>query len=231
MELLDTPNPNAKKILGIELEQSKQNALSQNLEKIKIAFEQENSGVSRKYGGTGLGLSIVDRLLIKFKSKLLIESKYGFGSTFYFRLKLNLGNSVEQLSNSVVQTNKIEALNKKILYVEDIYQNQLIMKAMTIDFGIKLDLASNAEECIELSNKTEYDLILMDIQMPNINGIMCFEMLKANSKLNKNTAVVAFTANAEHSKVNYYKTLGFRDVLTKPIKKHQLYNFLNSFFK
>ena len=204
---------------------------SQNLEKIKIAFEQENSGVSRKYGGTGLGLSIVDRLLIKFKSKLLIESKYGFGSTFYFRLKLNLGNSVEQLSNSVVQTNKIEALNKKILYVEDIYQNQLIMKAMTIDFGIKLDLASNAEECIELSNKTEYDLILMDIQMPNINGIMCFEMLKANSKLNKNTAVVAFTANAEHSKVNYYKTLGFKDVLTKPIKKHQLYNFLNSFFK
>lgn len=66
--------------------------------------------------------------------------------------------------------------------------------------------------------------------MPEIKGVMCYEMLKAKSKQNKKTPVIAFTANAEESKVNNYKAVGFNDVLTKPIKKQQLYLFLKNFF-
>jgi CheY-like chemotaxis protein/anti-sigma regulatory factor (Ser/Thr protein kinase) len=204
----------------------------ENIEKIKNAFEQENSGISRKYGGTGLGLSIVDQLLIKFDSELQIKSQFGEGSIFYFRLKLQLGSLSEQAfkPDLIISGENNDPINKKILYVEDIHQNQILMKAMTQDFGIELDLASNANECMQLCDQKTYDLILMDIQMPEINSVMCYEMLKAKSKQNKKTPVIAFTANAEESKVNNYKAVGFNDVLTKPIKKQQLYLFLKNFF-
>ena len=204
----------------------------ENIEKIKNAFEQENSGISRKYGGTGLGLSIVDQLLIKFDSELQIKSQFGEGSIFYFRLKLQLGSLSEQAfkPDLIISGENNDPINKKILYVEDIHQNQILMKAMTQDFGIELDLAGNANECMQLCDQKTYDLILMDIQMPEIKGVMCYEMLKAKSKQNKKTPVIAFTANAEESKVNNYKAVGFNDVLTKPIKKQQLYLFLKNFF-
>lgn len=108
----------------------------ENIEKIKNAFEQENSGISRKYGGTGLGLSIVDQLLIKFDSELQIKSQFGEGSIFYFRLKLQLGSLSEQAfkPDLIISGENNDPINKKILYVEDIHQNQILMKAMTQDF-------------------------------------------------------------------------------------------------
>ena len=205
---------------------------AENIETVKKAFIQETTGTSRKYGGTGLGLSIIDGLLSKLSSKLEIESTYGQGSRFYFQLTLNLGKLIQGKNTTPEENNNINLpLNLTVLYVEDMIPNQVLMEAMVESWGIELQLASSAKEGLAMSNAQLFDLILMDIQIPEIDGVTGYKMIRTKSKLNKKTPIVAFTANAESSEVSYYKGVGFDDVLTKPITPKKLKQFFLENFK
>ncbi len=201
-----------------------------NIGKVQEAFMQESSSISREYGGTGLGLSIVNSLLQLMHSKMHIESTLGEGSRFSFTLVLPLGRQIQEETVSA-QLPTMQQLPMELLYVEDTIPNQFLMKKMVKPWGVHLSVVSSAEEALEICRQKAFDLILMDIQMPIIDGIEAFGMIRRESQLNVQTHVVAFTANAEISDVNRYKELGFHAVITKPIAPDKLYSFLQSFYR
>lgn len=195
---------------------------------VQEAFIQENSSISREFGGTGLGLSIVNSLLRLMDSHLSIESILGKGSQFSFVLHLPLGRATD-LEIKASEPSVQEKLSLHILYVEDTIPNQFLMRQMVKPWGVKLAVVSSANEALEISHQDRFDLILMDIQMPIIDGIQAFGMIRRDSLLNQETPIVAFTANAETGDINRYLEIGFQSVITKPIAPKKLFEFLKKF--
>lgn len=204
---------------------------TENLDRINEAFTQENTSISRKYGGTGLGLSIVNSLLKAMNSSLKIESTHGQGSKFHFVLELPIVNKdiysemADALPSATLQ------MQMNLLYVEDLLPNQIVMRAMVERWGVEITIASSATEALKLTKQHLYDLVLMDIQMPEIDGTQALTLLRNQNDCNVNTPVVAFTANAEVNDIENYKKMGFEDVLTKPITPDKMKVFIAKYSK
>ena len=192
---------------------------------IKEAFQQAHTGISRKFGGTGLGLGIVVRILNLMESDLEIESELGKGSEFKFTLTVPVLNATEAPDNTTQVSSSItEGL--RMLYVEDMVPNQMVMQAMCKPWNINLTIASSGQSAIENLGSQTFDLILMDIQMPGMDGI---ETLNKMKLLSINLPQVhAFTAHGGSRDHKKYMKLGFSGVLEKPITPLQLEEFLKS---
>ena len=200
----------------------------ESLDAILKAFTQENSSISRRYGGTGLGLSIVNRLLQLMGSQLEVESTQGQGSMFGFCLTLPLA-SMPQLEDDAEERSSSSLEGLRVLYVEDMEPNRFVMKAMMRPWKVDLTLAANGHEALQLVNESEFDAVLMDIQMPEMDGVETLKQIRARKGSAWSTPVVAFTAHAQDSDVRRYIDDGFHGVLTKPIGPDALESFLLSF--
>jgi signal transduction histidine kinase/ActR/RegA family two-component response regulator len=186
-----------------------------NIERIQEAFTQENSSISRKFGGSGLGLSIVKSLLELMGSRLQVESTLGEGSMFGFELTLDLAEKPD-LSSDLQTHSAISLKGFRMLYVEDMEPNRFVMKAMVKPWEVALDMASSGHEALNLVREHDYDLILMDIQMPEMDGVETLLQIKQEYGAAWQVPVVAFTAHAQDRDVLKYKKAGFAEVLTKP---------------
>ena len=196
-------------------------------EKILEAFEQANTGIARKFGGTGLGLGIVVQLLQLMDSQLHIESHPGQGSTFSFQLALPLSERAERTirERTTVSTQKHDGL--KVLYVEDILPNQMVMKAMCRPLNVNLTIVNSGKEAIESCQENAFDLILLDIQMPEMDGIETLNRLQTLPCFRDvQPPVHAFTAHASDNDREHYLSHGFAGVLTKPLMPAQLNELL-----
>ena len=118
-----------------------------------------------------------------------------------------------------------------MLYVEDMAPNQMVMKAMSRPLGIDLHLASSGMEAIEQCAQGSFDLVLMDIQMPEMDGVETYKALLKHDAFDNNTPTYAFTAHAGGDESNRFMRNGFAGVLTKPLTPHQLETFLNDHLK
>lgn len=194
-------------------------------QKVLGAFEQAHSGIARKFGGTGLGLGIVSKLLNLMGSHLEMESALGKGTTFRFQISFPM-----EQSQTPIETGKEEQSEDwnpiSMLYVEDMLPNQMVMKAMCRPWNVDLTIASSGKEAIDLCQKREYDVILMDIQMPEMDGIETMLALKKEDNLNKTTPIYAFTAHAGNDSRVRHIELGFSGVLTKPLTPDELKTFI-----
>jgi len=199
----------------------------ENTDLIKEAFQQAHSGISREFGGTGLGLGIVVRILNLMESDLEIESQLGQGSEFNFTLSLPISDATENTeSDSDSEIDHPNPMGLRMLYVEDMLPNQMVMEAMCKPWNLDLTIANSGQSAIELLGKQPFDLILMDIQMPGMDGIETLhQMKKLNTPLPE---VHAFTAHAGNSDRNKYHEHGFDGVLAKPITPGQLEKFLKA---
>ena len=117
----------------------------------------------------------------------------------------------------------------RMLYVEDMDPNRFVMKAMVKPWNIALDMAEGGLKALELVRQNQYDLILMDIQMPEMDGVETLAQMRMQQGASWSTPVVAFTAHAQDSDVSKYREAGFRDVLTKPAGPDVLRTFLHQF--
>lgn len=172
-----------------------------------------NSSVNRD----GLGLLISKDLVNLLNGTISVNSNYGSGSVFTINIPQKLKNELE----IVEQTNTTKFINKKVLLVDDDRINNRILKRLLKIYGIELDTCERGIECIDkINNGEQYDLILMDIMMPDINGIDTLKKLKSNK--NFNTKVIALTADALSTSKNKYLKEGFTDYLAKPFKKEEL---------
>ena len=199
--------------------------------KIKTIFEnfqQATSGTSRLYGGTGLGLAIVKQLVEGQNGDINVTSEVNEGSTFSFTLNFKKTKAEAELEQVIVELDT-EIKNIKILVVEDIALNQLLMKTLLDDFGFGCDIAANGKIAIEKLQNQTYDVILMDLQMPEMNGFDATEYIR--KELNSKIPIIALTADVTTVDLAKCKAVGMNDYIAKPVDERLLYSKLIGLIK
>ncbi|RTY65039.1 PAS domain S-box protein [Flavobacterium sp. LB2P53] len=191
------------------------------IDKIFENFQQASSGTSRLYGGTGLGLAIVKQLIEPQGGTIRVRSTLNEGSTFSFTLSFQKTNADVELENELIELDT-EIKNIKVLVVEDIPLNQLLMKTLLDDFGFECDIAENGKIAIEKLKAKEYDIILMDLQMPEMNGFEATEYIR--KKMNSKVPIIALTADVTTVDLAKCKSVGMNDHLAKPVDERLLYS-------
>jgi signal transduction histidine kinase/DNA-binding response OmpR family regulator len=192
-------------------------------------FVQADSSVSRRFGGSGLGLAICKRIIDQIGGRIGAESAVGRGSTFTFSVTLRLGEiaaEVEDNAAGIAADLKahIAALGRplRILLAEDNPTNQLVGKQMLREFDASISIASNGVEAVQSAGEFVYDVILMDIQMPEMSGIEAARAIRARGSANAQVPIVALTANAYPEDVKACFDAGMNDFVAKPIRKSTL---------
>ena len=184
-------------------------------------FQQATSSTSKLFGGTGLGLAIVKQLVEPQGGSIKVKSKVGVGSTFSFILSFQKTNDEAELELEIEEFDN-DIKNVKVLVVEDIALNQLLMKTLLDDFGFERDIASNGKVAIEKLNTNTYDIILMDLQMPEMNGFEATEYIRNTMK--SSIPIIALTADVTTVDLAKCKNVGMNDYLAKPVNERLLYS-------
>jgi PAS domain S-box-containing protein len=191
------------------------------IEKIFENFQQASSGTSRLYGGTGLGLAIVKQLVEAQHGTIEVESTIDVGSTFRFTLSFKKTNETTESDTQLIELDT--ALKHiKVLVVEDMALNQLLMKTLLDDFGFERDIAANGKIAIEKMKEKDYDIILMDLQMPEMNGFEATEYIR--NKMKSNIPIIALTADVTTVDLAKCKAVGMNDYIAKPVDERVLYS-------
>jgi len=206
---------------GIGIEKNK-------LKKIFENFQQASSGTSRLYGGTGLGLAIVKQLIEPQGGSICVKSKIDKGSTFSFILPFRKTNAEAEMEAELVEPDAT-ITDVKVLVVEDIALNQLLMKTLLDDFGFECDIASNGELAIEKLKTKSYDIILMDLQMPVMNGFEATEYIRDN--MDSEIPIIALTADVTTVDLTKCMAVGMNDYIAKPVDERLLYSKIVGFVK
>ncbi|MFV8393404.1 response regulator [Flavobacterium sp. LB2P6] len=184
-------------------------------------FQQATSETSRLYGGTGLGLAIVKQLIEPQGGSIRVKSTINKGSTFSFTLPFQKTDAGAELENELIALNS-EMKNIKVLVVEDIALNQLLMKTLLDDFGFDRDIAENGKIAIKKLKEKEYDIILMDLQMPEMNGFEATEYIR--NTMNSKIPIIALTADVTTVDLAKCKAVGMNDYIAKPVDERLLYS-------
>ncbi|MEO6903966.1 MAG: ATP-binding protein [Bacteroidia bacterium] len=197
--------------------------------KLKVIFDrfqQAELGTNRQYGGTGLGLSIVKRLVELQGGSIQVESEEGRGSTFTFTIPFKK-KLVKDESTPVIIEKAIEKQTKKninILVAEDNPLNRKLIKALFKEWGLTVEFAENGELAIEKVKSGKFGLVLMDIQMPKVNGYEATKYIR--EQLNSSIPIIAMTAHALAGEKEKCIGFGMTDYISKPIHEIELHSLI-----
>lgn len=183
-------------------------------------FSQVDPSVSREFGGTGLGLAISKRLIELMGGKIGVESEENRGSTFWIEIALPHGEL--RLTPQCQIKNLPKAAPSRILLAEDIEINQELAKFLLEAEGHEVDIAWNGSDAVKAVQNKSYDLILMDVQMPGMDGISAARTIRELPSPLNSTPIIAMTANVLPQQVRQYKQAGMDDHIGKPMKRQDL---------
>ena len=203
--------------IGIAKEQQK---------KIFEAFSQEDVSTTRKFGGTGLGLSISLHLINLMGGALKLESEVGKGSTFYFDIPVDVCSTKVQESTTTEEYGDIQ-IQGHVLVVEDNKTNQMLLGMILDDNGLSYDIADNGAEGILKYKHNKYDVILMDENMPIMNGIEATKILREEHK--SKIPIIAVTANALIQDRERFLEAGMDDYISKPYTEGDILKVLQKY--
>ncbi|WP_130734378.1 ATP-binding protein [Flavobacterium sp. J27] len=195
----------------------------ENLEEIFESFSQVKPILTRKQGGTGLGLAIVKKIIALHKSKIKVKSTLGKGTTFYFKLKFSRNESFQGDVNLENRIGKqiIDLKDKKVLIIEDTVINAVLLQKILSKWEITSEHVETGKMALEKVKESRYDYILMDIHMPEMNGIEVAKLIKTTPNANLKTPILALTADTMVTSKNY-ETNYFSGVLWKPFEINKL---------
>uniref|UniRef100_UPI0037521143 ATP-binding protein n=1 Tax=Flavobacterium sp. TaxID=239 RepID=UPI0037521143 len=202
---------------------------SEKTEKIFKNFQQAHSQTSRIFGGTGLGLAIVKQLVEKQGGSIWVESEVDKGSTFSFVLSFKKAKGETVLDNEITELVDNPIQDIKVLVVEDVELNQLLMRTLLDDFGFECDIANNGKIAVEKLEKNIYDIVLMDLQMPIMNGFQATNYIR--NILQSQIPIIALTADVTTADIENCKTVGMNDYIAKPVDERKLYSKIVSLIK
>jgi len=191
-------------------------------------FIQADVNTTRKYGGTGLGLSIVKHLLTLHNSSIHVESELNKGATFFFDIDYQVTKKEANPDYKISNTkNHVSLSNLKILLAEDNAMNILLMKKLFSKWDINIDIAENGKEALDLLARQNYNVILMDIHMPVMNGYeTTLKIRKMEDQIKASTHIIALTASVSNDVLQHISEVGMNEALSKPFKPEELYQKL-----
>lgn len=187
-------------------------------------FSQVDSTVQRRFGGTGLGLAICKRLVELMGGEIGVESEMGNGSTFWFRLVLP---KAAAPAEPAPEERRAKTRPLDILLVEDLPMNQEIAAAHLQKEGHRVDIAEDGAQAVKAVQKKRYDLVLMDVQMPVMDGITATETIRALGGRFASLPIIAMTANVLSEQVRRFRQAGMDDHVGKPFAKQDLLRTVN----
>lgn len=211
----------------VEVEDTGVGIPQEKLDTIFESFSQADASVTRKYGGTGLGLTIVKQLVEMQKGSITVKSKEHVGSTFTVHIPYTIGKAdARSEPKNARALKKANASKLFVLLVEDNDINRLYAKSVLKNWNCYTDTAENGLVAIEKIKNQEYDVVLMDIQMPVMDGYETTRAIRMMETPQRNVPIVALTANATKADVEKCIAAGMNDYLPKPFSPDDLYRKL-----
>lgn len=191
------------------------------LDRLFQSFSQVDSSTSRRYGGTGLGLVICKRLCEMMGGTIAVESQENRGTTFRFSILAEIAEGFPLTEPTHRSPNSAEPVDfppMKILLAEDNITNQKVAIGILKRYNLQADVVANGLEVLEAIDRQSYDVILMDVQMPEMNGLEATQRIRANQLLEKQPYIIALTANAMDQDRDIYLSQGMDGFVSKPIR-------------
>jgi signal transduction histidine kinase/CheY-like chemotaxis protein len=194
-------------------------------EKLFQPFQQADTTTTRRYGGTGLGLIISKQLVTLMGGTVGLQSQIGLGSTFWCEIRFAFGRAPLGNDEGATQSGKACLRGMRILLTEDNLLNQQVARDMLTDAGAHVTVADHGAEALDQLRRNAFDCVLMDIQMPEMDGLEAIRHIRADPAL-RAVPVIALTANARNEERQHYLACGMNDVISKPIDAALLFDIL-----
>jgi PAS domain S-box-containing protein len=198
------------------------------LESVFGRFTQAEENTTRKYGGTGLGLNICKLLVEKQGGSISVSSKFGEYTRFTFQLTYDVPEKQER-PEAITSTKDYSSLSGKVLMCEDNEANRILAQHLFAATNIELNIAENGKIGVEMFRQKEYDVVLMDIQMPEMDGYQATACIRKDLK--SETPIVALTAHSIAKEREKCIAAGMNDYLSKPFKKSELFDLISQWLK
>ncbi len=214
-QLVPSSNPGIDVVIKIEVSDTGKGIPWEKQDKLFVPFSQIEDNDRRDYEGTGLGLTICKELIHLMGGEIGLESQTGKGSTFWFTFPAAIAQNTPQEDTSSDESSHDHKLN--ILLVEDKLVNQKVIDLMLTSLNHKVTMVANGEQAIDIFEPSKFNLILMDIQMPIMDGITATQLLR--DKFKELPPIIGLSANAFEGDREKYMALGMDEYLTKPVKK------------
>ncbi len=221
---------NNKCYLYVTVTDSGRGIKPEDLDRLFVKFERLDEDKNSSIEGTGLGLAITQSLANLMGGKITVVSKYGEGSTFKFVFVQEIIKEENEISLEEVkeETLNYDFTGKNILVVDDSKLNLRVAQNVLKTFNVNVMTSTSGQECLDLCKTNKYDIILMDIMMPLMNGIETLKRIRIDDK---KVPVIALTADAVEGMEEKYLSEGFNDYLSKPIDRNKLGIILNKYLK
>jgi signal transduction histidine kinase/ActR/RegA family two-component response regulator len=220
-----------RNLLSISVTDNGIGVAPESIPKLFASFEQADNSLTRRYGGTGLGLAICKNIAELLGGNITVESEVGKGSAFTFTAPISWGDEIEKARDDTSGAdsdpqNLPDLSGKRILLVEDIEMNRMIVAALLGGLGCVLDEAENGQIAVDMVHENPYDLILMDVQMPVMDGLTATREIRA---FNPDIPIVAVTANTFQEDADRCIQAGMNDHIGKPIDRGKFMRVLRRY--
>ena len=221
-----------ERMLRIEVADTGIGIAPDRVERLFKSFSQADASISRRFGGSGLGLAIARKLILVMGGDIGVTSEPGVGSTFWVEVPLQAADAAETGSQShqelMANFEKAKASLQflerplRLLVVEDNPTNQVVVRSVLASFGITPDLAGNGLEAVDIVRRKPFDVILMDVHMPEMDGLEATRAIRLLSSPAAKTPIIALTANAFTNEIEACRSAGMNAHIGKPFKKEDL---------